>query len=242
MNADFHYYATYLAARHASFSHDEALTIAPAAGFVDDLTAQSKPKGAPPRVTCMAMADMTPHFFDSTMTPAYERELRDIWLPFHFIPGNENNAVAYQGPREEYLPPWKWSAEEERNFTMLCLPNSAYAVRMINDTAQYSSRPNFLHMLGLRMHVLADSWAHQNFLGLPAMYANDLYDKSHTKNRIEMLVGGAWKQIQVSPMDAGVFRDDLARLVFFCTPTTPQTKTSPCSAIHALAACRTMGQ
>ena len=224
MNFDFHYYATYLAARHALFSHEEGQTIAYAAQFVDDLTKWSKPKGAPPRVTCIDMKDMAPHFIETTMSPEYERELRDVWIPFHFIPGNENKSIPYQGKKEEYLPKWRWSSEEERNFALLCLPNSAFVEQMINDTRHYAGKPNFLHMIGLRMHVLADSWAHQRFLGLPAMYANDLYEKTHTRNPVQVRVNGKWEKINVCAIGTGKFHDDLSSLAFFCSPSAPANK------------------
>lgn len=90
MQIDFHHTATYAVARLAGFTHNEASTIAYASQYVDDSTNKG-----------------TIHF-DNGKT--YERiasahkvfdvanncvniEDYQVWVPFHFLPGN-NGALA----------------------------------------------------------------------------------------------------------------------------------------------------
>jgi hypothetical protein len=63
---------------------------------------------------------------------------------------------------------------------LVCLPNSPLVREMINDLI--ANHRDDLHFIGLRMHVLADTWAHMYFAGIPAWYINDAGD---TVNEID---------------------------------------------------------
>ena len=76
-----------------------------------------------------------------------------IWIPFHFLPGNLG---------VEFY---------ER---MVTRPGSTIAQRLIDDLLSSNSRPYLLHRLGIFLHCYADTWSHQNFLGLTREDLNDV--------------------------------------------------------------------
>jgi hypothetical protein len=76
-----------------------------------------------------------------------------IWTPFHFLPGNLG--VDFY----------------ER---MLCRPGSTIAQRLADGLMNSDLKPYLLHRLGIFLHVYADTWSHQNFLGLVHEKLNDV--------------------------------------------------------------------
>lgn len=94
MNLDFHYYGTYVAARLAGYDLDSAQTIAHAAQYVDDSNKSmlSDSLGHPyisdfsPIPTGQSMWDMVDK--DIFWSEEALNEIADIWVPFHFLPGN----------------------------------------------------------------------------------------------------------------------------------------------------------
>lgn len=45
---------------------------------------------------------------------------------------------------------------------------------MINDLAVHRDENYYLYLLGIRMHVLADTWVHEGFSGTCNWWINDL--------------------------------------------------------------------
>lgn len=151
MQIDFHHGVTWVVARMAGFSSEEAGIIAHSAQYVDDATNQGL------------------IHFDNRML--YERiasahkmldyrnfdELADhyAWIPFHFLPGNDGKDTPL-------------TATDERSFIrrMICRPDSPPARRMVADLIQHRGAEPDLHRLGIVLHVYADTWAHQGFCGL----------------------------------------------------------------------------
>lgn len=189
MNMDFHYYATYLAARVAGYEKEEAKTIACAAQYVDESDAGMIDKKLLP-----GMAEMTPTI-ESMGTllgrnvdlVREEKEIRDsecIWRSFHFLPGNiheEDDRQVYMGERKytktflkmHVLGTPEYGKEEARAFSLMCQPNSVLSEKMVNDVRKHMEQPYFLELLGIRMHVLADTWAHRYFAGTPSWWVNE---------------------------------------------------------------------
>lgn len=149
MQIDFHHAVTYVTARIAGFDHDDAGVIAYAAQYVDDST-QNGPiifdTEAVYLRTSSAHKMLDLHNLDNT-----ENHL--VWLPFHFLPGNEGKA---------------WNENPDSSFVdkVICKPNSLIAQEMVRAAILDQNKPNSLHRLGVAMHVYADTWAHQGFAGI----------------------------------------------------------------------------
>ncbi|MGE5475349.1 MAG: DUF6765 family protein [Bacteroidales bacterium] len=187
MDIDFHYYATYTAARLAGFSKNDAVTVAHAAQYVDNSnyqqvfrddysywlkdTSEFRPHQTVQENSELGEAAANPLRWNQGFT----NKMRRIWACFHFLPANYGDnpgKLEYQGPRVHGN--WRYDDEAERCFKMLCLPNSRLAKLMINDlVSSHRDAPYRLHLIGLRMHTLADTWAHTFYAGTPAWWVND---------------------------------------------------------------------
>lgn len=185
MNLDFHYYVTYHAACEAGFNRSEAKEIAWSAQMVDEMTLElikeRKLKECEYVLTCQNIMD---NLWDNCSWLSDEKnetlqKVRKIWVPFHFLPGNLPNEPAtlhYSGKTTwSHL---QYQDRDERDFFCLCCPNSKLAEAMINDTVQKANGRDCdidkLNLIGIRMHVLADTWAHQAFVGSPNYWINDV--------------------------------------------------------------------
>lgn len=194
MDIDFHYYATYAAAALAGWSKDDSETIAYAAQFVDEFdysygyekkpwvfgadaelpepvrgklrytsTSDGRCKLVPRKTVQNDKSD-----FALTMNTR-----TDIWMTYHFLPGNFTPIGVENHP--QYI-------QRKGASPLLCRPFSASAIAMIKDLFDYKDtldqHPHdytnyFLHLLGLRMHVFCDTWAHQDFVGDNKKEIND---------------------------------------------------------------------
>ena len=88
MQLDMHYHATYAMARAAGIEPNDAQIIATSAQFVDDNVARSHVTfrdGS--RIDQEATAH---HPID--LSNRDDRDQRRVWVPFHFIPGNEGDS------------------------------------------------------------------------------------------------------------------------------------------------------
>jgi hypothetical protein len=201
MDISFHYYGTYTAARLAGFNVDEATTIAYSAQYVDDSIAYFKRilnKGEygltiQPIATCQdpVMELGWSGFSGGFIGPILE-EMRKVWVPFHFLPGNyrsqasadlnwkmrlqRTNGGVYAGPKNSgYIFGWVWDPViSQKEFQHICLPRSPLALAMVNRDPQ-RSKPEWLHKLGIMMHVYADTGAHMYHAGTPAWHVNEAY-------------------------------------------------------------------
>jgi hypothetical protein len=149
MQIDFHHATTYVVARDAGFSHNEADIIAYCSQYVDDATSSgaiyfdngvvfNRISSAHKMFDYRNLAELANHF---------------VWIPFHFLPGN-GGLPAGQDPHGGFIN------------KLVCKPNSPIAQEMVRDAILEKSRPYGLHRLGVTMHVYADTWAHQGFAGV----------------------------------------------------------------------------
>lgn len=189
MNLDFHYYGTYVAARLAGYDFPTAQTIAHAAQYVDDSNMEmlKDPLGHyyiedfTPIPTVQGLSDMVQK--NIQWSEGALNSITDIWVPFHFLPGNYGdmpNIKNYSGPTSHSGTLYRWTFDEEsaKQFKMLCQPNSLSVKEMINDIIENHSDQDYsLILAGLRMHVLADTWAHMFYVGIPAWFINDAQEK-----------------------------------------------------------------
>ena len=145
MDAEFHYYMTYLIAAKAGYEPKDALTIAYASQYVDDndmIFEVDKDE-----------ATYFSNYISQTMNILKPKtKLMRIYPVFHFIPGEP---MALGARRRDGM------------LHMLnCTPDSPNA-NAIFDAALESSagHPSGLQRIGIAIHGFADTWAHQNFTG-----------------------------------------------------------------------------
>lgn len=183
MNRDFHYYGTYGAARLAGFDATEATVIAHSAQYVDDSTRDRQIDQKKFAFDFQPVPTFHTMVNDLVMNRPGDVELRLVWIPFHFLPGNLSDAkkVKYNGPMSASRlgGTFEYDEKARREFQLMCLPKSDLARDMINDIItnhlQRDPIPEYLlHLIGIRMHVLADTMAHQHFAGVVAWHVNDV--------------------------------------------------------------------
>ena len=149
MQIDGHHTLTYIAAKLAGFSHNQASIIAYSAQYVDDATNSG-----------------TIHFKNGAM---YKRissahkmldyrntdELANhqVWIPFHFLPGNSGKPAG-ENPDGSFIK------------KLICFPDSLVARDMLKACVTDHNKPYALHKLGIAMHVYADTYSHQGFAGV----------------------------------------------------------------------------
>ncbi|WP_371371421.1 DUF6765 family protein [Sporomusa aerivorans] len=164
MQADFHYAVIYVLSRLTGFSQEDAKIISYSSQYVDDAT-----NGG---------------FIKFTNHPMYYRinsahALRDIsnlddlanqhsWMPFHFLPGNQpadHNRLGFVS-------------------RLICRENSLVAQDMVKEAFLYKSDENGLHRLGVTLHVYADTWSHQGFVGIKhdINHITNLYDEESVRD------------------------------------------------------------
>ncbi len=193
MDKSFHYYGTYVAALVAGYESEQAQTIANAAQYVDESDENLKVRegeygidfGLIPTAQ-PSLQIITKSIGKKVSIITSDSEIRHIWVPFHFLPGNyksrlhnDPNVLAriktYTGPKSYWWPTkWKYDARAEWQFKLLCLPQSPLVTSMINDiTDNHKGKPYEIHLVGIKMHVLADTGAHMYYAGTPAWHVND---------------------------------------------------------------------
>ena len=149
MQIDFHHGVTYVVARLAGFTDDEAGTIAYAAQYVDDATNSG--------VITFDNGAMYERISSAHKMLDYRNfeELANhrVWIPFHFLPGN-GGKPAGEDPDGTFID------------KLRCVPDSPVARDMVRASFAARRAPWALHRLGVTMHVYADTWAHQGFAGV----------------------------------------------------------------------------
>lgn len=137
-------------------NHDEATIISTCAQYIDD-TVNS---GTINFKTGEAYSRRSTAHIAFTLLNASDVEDRNVWLPFHFLPGNDT----------------KGSDPNPYFNRLVCRPNSEVAKAMCLNCIERKARPFSLHQLGITAHVFVDTWAHQGFAGIPnpVNYAEDI--------------------------------------------------------------------
>lgn len=200
MQIDFHHGVTYVCARLAGFSADDAKIVAHSAQYVDDATAEGEiwfDNGMiyPRTASAHKMLDY--------------RNMRDlanhrVWLPFHFLPGNAGELAP---PK----PPVYRSADEFIS-RCICRPNSPPALDLMRSVIERQDRPYALHRLGVATHVFMDTWAHQGFVGYQHQInlasnveaENDSHHKKDFNKKLKDFFGMRWEQLKSSFVGAAL--------------------------------------
>lgn len=177
MNFSFHYYGTYCAAREAGLDPDDSWKIAHAAQFVDEcsrtlLKAHKKSNACPTYHTNEELFKMNIGRFNSP----FPNEIPQVWTSFHFLPGNFTEDGRYRLPfRNKDFVGDPTSVEL---FKLTCLPYGHMSGQIVDAAKrEYASTGNSankkLCYIGIVMHVLADTFAHEYFVGTPSEAINE---------------------------------------------------------------------
>ena len=155
MNPDFHYYATYCAAQLAGYSHEESVAIACSDRFVDlcSITLLDKLDAPLSAATTQLQLELMQVRTDIIGL----QDITRIWSSFHFLPYD-----LYAEPKK------KCSKRYKDKFRLICKPNG----ELLRDTVKLAKGKS-MEAVGIAMHVLADTWAHQNFAGTPSLVINN---------------------------------------------------------------------
>ncbi|MCP4133609.1 MAG: hypothetical protein GY754_21760 [bacterium] len=149
MERDFHHAVTYVLARSAGFDKEESDIIAYSNQYVDDATNSGF-------ITFEndIMYYRTTSAYKTTSLNNLSNELnRSVWLPFHFLPGNEGK----KAPKK---------LEGVTISKLICTPDSYIARDMVSMCMKDLDEPYALHRLGVGLHVFSDTWSHQGFAGI----------------------------------------------------------------------------
>lgn len=187
MDRDMHYYGTYVAANLAGYTEWEAMKIAYAAQYVDDCTLYQMNKlygnivfnkedferrlHAKMIITCQNLTDFT---FERVISSYNDNDnaYRQIWSIFHFLPGNLKNELTYNGEYEHLI--YSYDSKAKWEFSLICRTCSELLGKVINNVKNYKYDKTIL--IGIVMHVLADTWSHYDFSGSPCWWINEVTD------------------------------------------------------------------
>jgi hypothetical protein len=138
MNAEFHYYAVCFLCLRAGLPERRSVDIAFASQYVDNAILAYE-------------IDDGGGTFSTEVTQNYvfwdEATLRDIYLPFHFVPGDPARASAERADGAAS----RWAVT----------PDSPLAKELL--VAALRTGDDF--RIGIALHAYADTWAHQHFSG-----------------------------------------------------------------------------
>ena len=154
MQADFHYYATYCAAYIAGYSHEEALALCYSDQFVDCCTKTflKSVSATVHAATSQSQAELV----DTRADAVGLQDITRIWSSFHFLP-------------KDLFAEVRWVTKTYKNkYRLICGPNGD----LVKDTVDLAKGKS-IQAAGIAMHVLADTWAHQNFAGTPSLVINN---------------------------------------------------------------------
>ncbi|NLF29536.1 MAG: hypothetical protein GX591_01470 [Planctomycetes bacterium] len=140
MDIEFHYHITCILARRGGFAREDAAAIAQACQYTDDNNDKYRVRLNDGRVY--------ENYISQTLDIRYPKNrLVRIYTCFHFLPGDPDAEAARRADGAMHL----------FNTTA-----GAPAARRALQTALDSGD---VHRIGIAAHALADTWAHQNFVG-----------------------------------------------------------------------------
>lgn len=149
MQIDFHHAVMYVLSRLAGFTKDEAEIISYSSQYVDDATNDGIIEfinGAKYHRISSAHKSVDLHNINDVNN-------QSVWVPFHFLPGN-SGLKAGEDPDGGFIK------------KLICRPNSYVAQEMLDKCIADRDKPYALHRLGITLHVLADTFSHQDFAGV----------------------------------------------------------------------------
>jgi hypothetical protein len=197
MNAEFHYYAVCFLCLRAGLGESRSVDIAFASQYVDNALLAYDIDDSGFRYTTQVTQNYT--FWDAAT-------LRDIYLPFHFIPGDSAKAAKERADGTAS----RWTVT----------PDSALAKELL--VAALKTNDDF--RIGIALHAYADTWAHQHFSGRTEKCnvtdsSSPLPPAGHLQAlRLPDDASGSWADHRLLPslsrIDNGVRFRDAARMIY----------------------------
>ena len=154
MQKDFHYYATYCAARLAGYAHEEGLEICYSAQLVDWCSKTFLSKLKAPRAAATTQLQL--ELMEARTDLVGLQDITRIWASFHFLPYDLHAQVE------------RASRAYRSKYRLICRPNG----ELVRHTVELAAKRG-TQAVGIAMHVLADTWAHRNFAGTPSLVINN---------------------------------------------------------------------
>ena len=143
MQIDMHYHAAFCMAYAAGFTAEDAQQIATASQFVDDNNSDGRKELEFKDGSAFYLTATAHH--PSNLSNLDDEEQRTVWVPFHFIPGNEGDS---------YM---------ER---LITTKNSQISKDIVANAISGYRKPYHLQFLGIVSHCYADTFSHYGFSGL----------------------------------------------------------------------------
>lgn len=147
MQTDMHYYGTYALARLAGFNVSQAEIIAYSSQFVDDSTSNDSDTHLDGGLIYgVATEHHNDQVFKSMFSNRRIKRQKQIWVPFHFLPGGEGENIAQR---------------------LVCQKDSVIAREMFENHINHAKKSVYgLHLIGIACHVYADTFSHYGFSGV----------------------------------------------------------------------------
>lgn len=179
-----HYYGTYAMARAAGLKKEVCKTIATAAQFVDD---NAEKESVEFRDGARLDVEATAHHTFNLRNLDREDQ-RQIWVPFHFLPGNEGDSYTQR---------------------LVCKKNSAISKEIVKFNLSLIDHSFALPLIGITAHVYADTFSHYGFSGVSSR-TNKIKNgsiKFHSINpKIEKYITDKAKDFENNyPKEGGMF-------------------------------------
>lgn len=146
MQKDMHYHGTYALAIAAGLNAEAAGVIATASQFVDDCAGKSEVKF---KDAGGFVIPATAHHPGNLIKNNEEADQRQVWVPFHFLPGAQGDSFTEK---------------------LICRKDSAIAKAMMEAALEALQGSNGLYRLGIAAHVYADTFAHYGFSGVSSRW------------------------------------------------------------------------
>lgn len=149
MKKDFHYYLVYALLNDNGFNKNEAAKIAYASQYVDDCNEQQSFDNVLFKNEIQWGDQLLHGIITQTMSieTLNTQNQYYVLIPFHFIPGN-NPAKMFDGKSNRYAT--------------MPATHSVIADEIFDDAL----KTNNPYRIGITLHAIADTFSHQNFLGL----------------------------------------------------------------------------
>ena len=141
MDIEFHYYITYILAKQSGFSAEDAFKIAYSSQYTDDNNKKVKVE--------QQDGEIYEGYISQTLNIAKPiNKLVRIYFCFHFLPGEYSNDSTKRIDGTLHI--------------LNTTPDSENAKTMLTEALNTGN----LYRIGLATHCYADTWAHQNFIGI----------------------------------------------------------------------------
>jgi len=171
-------------ARAAGLKKEVCETIATAAQFVDD---HAEKESVEFRDGARLDVEATAHHTINVKNLDREDQ-RQIWVPFHFLPGNEGDIYTQR---------------------LVCKKDSEIAQEVIKFNLSLLDQPFALPLVGITAHVYADTFSHYGFSGVSSRankIVNDSIEFHSLDPKIEEYIKDKAKEFESNyPKEGGFF-------------------------------------